>query len=166
MPHRAEYPRIVSQILALAALFTLEDVIFAPIAGVCMSLTLPFVVALGICEGPYMGAFFGAAAGLLTDAGKNYAFGVSALFLMIVGMTAGLVIGYFRRTPLTALVFTLASAIFVYVLEWFFLYYIWHGAGAFFPAVPLEVLYATVFSVPVYLIVHALSRRFGNLRGR
>ena len=164
MPRQREYPRVLSLVLVMFLLLLLERDIVPPVFGVSPSFLLPFVLAVGMTEGPCFGGGFGAAAGLFLDQGVTSAYGFRALLLMTVGIAAGLFISYFRMTVPTAAVFTLAAAVFVFVLRWFFLYYLWHGTGWFFSIVPLQILYAVLLSAPVFLLVRAVSRRFGSLK--
>ena len=164
MPQHHEYPRLLSITLAMLVLLFLEQDVFVPVFGVTPSLALPFVVAVGITEGPYMGGGFGAAAGLLLDHGIAAGYGFSALLFMILGIAAGLLIDYFRLSVPTCAVFTAAAAFVGFTLRWFFFWYLWHGTGLFFRVVPLQLLFATLLSAPVFLLVRFLSRRFGSLK--
>lgn len=162
MPHRFRYARVLSLMAALAVLYTVEDCIFPELFGAVPSLLIPFTVAVGICEGPYMGAGFGVAAGLLMDHAAS-AFGFSALLLLVIGTATGLVITYFRRTAVSALVFTAVSAAVFFVIKWFFLHYLWYGFGRLEIA-GLQTLYAALLAIPVYLLTQLLSKRFGSLQ--
>lgn len=164
MFRRSEYSRSLSLILAMLVLLLFQMDILPPVFGVTLPLALPFVVAVGMTEGPYLAAGLGVAAGLILDQGRTSAYGFSALLLLVVGTAAGLFISYFRLRSVTAALFTLIAALFCYPLRWFFLYYLWHGADGFFRFVPLQILYATLLSIPLFYLVCALSRRFGSLR--
>ncbi len=162
MSNRSKYSRVVSLTVALILLYIAESAFFPRIMGTVPSVLVPFTVAVGMCEGPYMGAGFGVAAGMLMDYSLNV-FGFSSLLLLVAGAAAGLAVTYFRRTALTATAFTLAAGVFFFFVKWFFMYFLWHG-GELVYRVFLQVLFAVLLSVPVYLLTAALSRKYGSMK--
>lgn len=164
MPNTFKHARIFSLIIAFILLYIIEDCIFPRILGTVPSLLIPFVIAAGILEGPYMGAGFGIAAGLLIDHGANH-FGFAAMLLLVIGAAAGLLISYFRVSVITAIVFTAAGGLFYFTVRWFFLYFLWYGSGEYVPAL-MGAFFASVLQIPVYYLVKKLSKNFGSLKTR
>lgn len=164
MNRQFAYARGLSLATALVLLLFLELDVLPPLWGVRIPLVLPFVVAVGMVEGPYLAAGLGVAAGLVLDQGCTTAYGFSALLLLVVGVAAGLLVSFFRLRRLTALLFTLGAGLVVFPLRWFFLCGLWYGNQGFFRYVPLELLYAGVMAFPISMGVGFLSRRFGSLR--
>lgn len=156
------YGRAIFTVASLIVLFIAEDCALPEIFGVVPSLLLPFTVAMGICEGPYMGAGFGVAAGMLMDFGGT-AFGFSSLLLLVVGAASGLFTLYFRRTVLAAAFFTAVSAILFFGVKWVFLQYIWYGVQRL-DVLILQAVFACVLSPAVFIPFRGLSKRFGDLK--
>lgn len=164
MPNTFKHARVFSLILAFTLLYIIQDCAFPRILGTVPSLLIPFVVSVGILEGPYMGAGFGVAAGLLIDHGANY-FGFAALLLLIIGTASGLLISYFRVSVITAVVFTAVGGLFFFFTRWFFLYFLWYGGGEYVPAL-MGAFFAAALCFPVYYLVKKLSKKFGTLKSR
>lgn len=164
MPNTFKHGRIFSLILAFILLYIVEDCLFPRVLGTVPSLLIPFVISAGILEGPFIGAGFGIAAGLLIDHGADY-FGFASMLLLILGVAAGLLVSYFRVSVITAIVFTAAGGLFYFSLRWFFLYFLWYGSGEYVPAV-MGTFFACALQFPVYYLVKALSKKFGSLKAR
>lgn len=134
--------------------------------GAVPLLPLCFVVSVGMAEGDTAGGVYGALSGLLWDCGTGRVFGFNALFLMVYGVAAGLLARLlFRRTGVTALLFTFAAALLHELLTWFFFLYM-TGSGDFVYAmlhIALPAVLATlVFALPVFYGVRALSARLSG----
>ncbi len=163
MTRSSPLPRVLSFSLSLLVLLLFQRDILPPLWGVAIPLVLPFLVTVGMTEGPYLAAGLGVVAGLILEQGRPGAYGFSALLFLLVGVAAGLLIFYFRRRLLTAVLFTLAAALFTCFLRWFFLSFLWHGGGGF-AVVLLETAMAALLSLPLYGLTHLLSKRFGSLK--
>lgn len=164
MPTTFKYARIFSLILAFILLYIIEDCIFPRILGTVPSLLIPFVISAGILEGPFVGAGFGIAAGLLIDHGTGH-FGFASMLLLILGVASALLVSYFRVSVITAIVFTAVGGLFYFTLRWFFLYFLWYGAGEYVPAL-MGAFFASVLQFPVYYLTKAISKKFGSNRIR
>ena len=133
--------------------------------GLTVTLTPFFLAAIALYEGPYMGAAFGFAAGLLADSAGMRLEGLMPVWYMLFFAAAGaLSMRYFRRLWASCLIFGAVCTLVQNMLTYVFYYYL------FFRAAPVPsaaralanlALSAALSFVP-YLLVRALYRRFAG----
>ena len=124
---------------------------------------IPAVITVAMFEGEMAGAVYGVFAGLLWDASAGRIFGFNGFFLMIVGLSAGLLVTYvFRNTMVSSVLLTGGFTLLLEILTWFFFYYI-TGLGRFaffFPQVILPtVLYTLPFAIPLFYGARQVNRK-------
>lgn len=125
---------------------------------------LPFMLAaIALFEGPYVGAAFGFAAGLLTAVNSGAAEGLMALYYSVCCLGAGwFATRYMRRVYPTLLM----CGVFISGLKSLFVFFFYyalvyqaHSFGALRYA-GLTLAFSAVFSPLIYLIVKKIHLRF------
>ena len=133
--------------------------------GLTVTLTPFFLAAIALYEGPYMGAAFGFAAGLLADSAGMRLEGLLPVWYMLFFAAAGyLCARYFRRLWVSCLIFGAVCTIAQNALTYVFYYYLFFRAAF----VPLAVralanlALSAALSFAPYLLVPAVYRRFAG----
>lgn len=154
----------------LVSVFEFTPHMIPPIDHAAPLLLIPLLICTSMFEGETAGAMFGVLAGLIWDTQGGKVFGFDALFLLIFGLCAGLLVEYlFRNTIVSALIFTLSFTFLLEVLTWFFfrsLFGINNFVYSLLHVILPTSLYTLVFTVPFYYCVRALSGRFKKKEAR
>lgn len=125
-------------------------------------LLIPAVIVIATFDGETTGAVSGMIAGLIWDTNSGKVFGFYTLFLLAIGIFAGLLVQYlFRNTVLSAVILTLIFTFLLEFLAWFFFYNLFGDMkilNALLKIILPATLYTTVFAFPLYY----LERFFHN----
>ncbi len=156
--------RIASYALVLIVLYLLQFSRGLPLRfrGAQVDFLPFFIAALALFEGPWMGAGFGFAAGLLCSLGG----GTEGLLALYYGL-CGLCVGYFSSTYLRRVYpSALLSGAFILLLHDTILFYFYYALlyraryAAGLEIMGLRLLISAVLSAPVYLILRKIHSRF------
>lgn len=155
--------------LAYAGIFILLAVLqttpgFLPtIWGSVPVFMLPAVIAVGMQEGETAGAVCGIIGGLVWDAHCTSVFGYNALFLMLLGITAGLLVQFlFRKSVVTSLIFCVCGVVLYELCGWFFFDYMTGRQDFVFCLVHIVLpvaAYTLLFAAPLYYGAVLLGRK-------
>lgn len=149
--------------IVLLAVFQMQAAIFPKIMGTTPVFTIPAVIAVAMLEGENAGGVYGIIAGLIWDCGTGRVFGFNALFLMIIGITAGMLVKFlFKNSGLSAFILTAIFTITHELITWFFFYYMTDQRDltyAFMHIILPTTVLTLVFSVPLFIGARALSLR-------
>lgn len=158
---RVNWPKWLAYTLSVLFLSTLQSQtdFFPKIVGMAPLFIIPAVICIAIFEGENIGGIYGIIAGLIWDCGTNRIFGFNALFLMILGICAGLLVKFlFRRSLLTAAVFTVIFTLTHEMVTYFFFYYL-TGLKDFVYAFSRIILPTTAYTF-VFLFLFYFGVRF------
>jgi rod shape-determining protein MreD len=125
-------------------------------------LLIPAVICFAMFEGESAGAIFGVVAGLLWDSQSGRVFGFNCLFLMLFGVSVGLLVQYlFHSSVFSSLLFTLLATLFLELITWYFFYSLFGDnqiGFAFLHIILPTTLYTLIFTIPAYFGFRKLSR--------
>ena len=132
------------------------------IFGVHPNIFPVLVAVVALVEGPYGGAAFGFATGVVCDAFMNPAEGFFMIIFMITGLFLGAAGEYlFKRNIFTALLFSLASMAIENVL-FFTFFVLLPGKASIYAlwtvALP-EILFSTLFMPVIYALIKYISKK-------
>lgn len=154
---------VYTVIIVLLSVFQLQASFYPRFMDVTPLFLIPAVIAVSMFEGETAGGIFGIIAGLIWDSGTGRIFGFNALFLMIIGICAGLFIKYlFKNTALNAFLFTIFFTFTHETLTWFFFYYMTATHDivfAFLKIILPTVCLTLVFALPIFYGARAINRR-------
>jgi len=148
--------------LLLLTVFQMQAAFYPSYMGMTPLFVIPAVVSIAMFEGETAGGIYGILAGLVWDCGTGRAFGFNALFLMIIGITIGLLIKFvFRNTILSVFLLSLIFTVIHEFVTWFFFYYMTDNHDILFALfhiiLPTAVL-TLIFALPLYLGTRAINR--------
>ena len=117
---------IIYGLLALVVLLLQTAPRFFPAIGHARPVpVIVFVVCAALFEGVRVGVVVGVLAGLLWDLYAFRLFGFSALLLLAIGLTVGLLVEWLLRANFLSAMLLCSGAVLVHaLLEWFFCYVI------------------------------------------
>ncbi len=122
-----------------------------------------YVVCVGVFEGAKAGALIGTVSGLLWGIYTFRVFGLDALLLLAIGLTAGLLVEWVLRANFLSTLLLCASATLLQaLLEWFFFYAIFGKENLWSILLTVYLpncIYTVVLMPLVYGIVLWLARR-------
>ena len=128
---------------------------------------VPFVVAVAMFEGEFVGGIYGAVAGLLCDFGGFTLFGFNGAICCLCCIASGLMVIYLmRRNVFCCMLFVFITMMLRGSIGYFFAYGIWDYDNSWkvfiFQMIPTSVY--TVLATPfVYAIFSRIYRRFVNI---
>ncbi len=121
-----------------------------------------FVVCVALFEGPRIGAIIGVVAGLMWDLYALRLFGLTAVQLLIISVTVGLLVQWLLRTNfLSAMLLCAGGTLAQMLLEWLLNYALFldEEAGRILVAVYLpNAAYTVLLSPLMYWLVLGLAR--------
>lgn len=124
---------------------------------------IPAVISLSIFENETAGGIFGIVAGLLWDTGTGHAFGFNALFLMIMGLAAGLFVRLlFKKTAISAIFITAIFTFLHLFVTWFFFSYMTSKNGLAYSMINKilpTTLMTVVFTIPIYFLFKIIFKK-------
>jgi len=155
-------------ILLLILLLVLQTTVLSHLElfGVHALLIPGLVASVAVFEHPVRGAAFGFLAGLLCDAVIPPSEAFFSLFFLFAALGIGKITTYlFRRALVTCALFSL-SVLFVMDLFYFLFFFLFTGKAGFSAlyviALP-EILFSSLFVVPLYPLVRRISRITGEI---
>lgn len=131
-------------------------------------LLIPLCVAVSMHEKEFAGMFWGLLTGVLWDMVSPHTDGLMAVIFTIAGLLTGLLTRYtLRNTLQSALLLTAAGALIPSVISLF--YSVRKITGETFTEILTretlpELIISLVLTIPVYLIVHTVSKHFHRER--
>lgn len=149
-------------VLIVIFIFQFTPLLLPKIFDIGPLLLIPAVICIAMFEGESAGAAYGLIAGLLWDSQSGRLFGFNCLFLMLFGLTAGLLIkNLFRNTMISVLLFTLLSTIILELLKWYFFYNFYGDNQIFFALLQIilpTTIYTLILTIPIYIGFKKLRR--------
>ena len=129
-----------------------------------------WIVSLAVCvamfENVMPSAFFAMTAGLLWDISSDKIFGFNGIVLLVCGMFISLLCIYYLHSKLVnSLLFVTVTILFQGMLDYLFYYAMWSYDGAWIALVQNilpTALYTIAATIPVFLLVRRLERRFAT----
>lgn len=140
------------------------------IRGWCPLLIIPLATSVAMFEGEFAAGIFGVFCGFMLDIASGTLIGFSSLWLLAACPTISL-LGQFwlKRSWLTHLVMNTVTVILICALDFLFLHWVWErelSGISFVHSLLPAYLWAIILSLPVYLLVRAISLRFRSKEER
>lgn len=135
------------------------------IRGFCPLLIIPLATAVAMCEGDLAAGIFGVFCGLMIDLANGVTLlGFSSLWLLIACPVISLLTRFWvKANVLSHLVMNLVVCIVMAGMDMLFLHWVWERSQSgisFVHSVLPAYGGAVLFSIPVYLLVSLIRRRF------
>lgn len=124
---------------------------------------IPAVICIAMFERETTGLVVGLISGILMDINSIQICGFNAIVLLILGCGCGLLVTYlFTNSPISAF-FLSGCACVAYYLIYFIIFVLFAGVNEpylyFFRYTLVGALYTWLYTLPIYLILRAMSKR-------
>lgn len=152
---------IYTLVVIIIAVIQLQTASYPRFFNVTPLFLIPAIIAISMVEDEMVGAIYGLVGGLLWDTTTGNVFGFNALFLMIMGVAAGLVVKLLFKNRVVISILIVAVFTFIHeFLTWFFFWYL-ESKGSFSYAM-LKIILPTVLMTAIFAIPINILFRFMN----
>jgi len=137
------------------------------IFGAKPMLVVPAAIAIAMCEGEFVGGWYGAFAGLLCDIGGSMLFGFNGLLLTFFCVGAGLLVAHLMHCNFwNAMLFTLIAIGAIGSLEFLFGYGMWRLPYVWmiyvYRFLPM-IAYTTVVAPLPFWLMHGIFKKMQRM---